>query len=119
MMLINMLGLALIGVIVWWFWLYRQREVSVDKDSASVLITVENGIYTPSRLKVAAGQPVTLTFERRDPSLCAATVVFSDFDVSEELPLNKSKTIALPAMQPGEYPFTCQMQMYRGTLVVA
>ncbi len=119
MMLINISGLALIALIVWWFWLYKRREVGVAGDGAGMRITVENGIYTPSRLKVAAGQPINLIFERKDPSPCAATVVFSDFDVSEELPLNKSKTIALPAMQPGEYPFTCQMQMYRGTLVVA
>lgn len=119
MMLINSLGLGLIAFVVWWFWLYKPREVSVDKDGAGILITVENGVYTPPRLKVAAGQPVALTFERKDPSGCAATVVFSDFDISEELPLNKAKTISLPAMQPGEYLFTCQMQMYRGTLVVS
>ncbi len=118
MMLINIVGLALIALIVWWFWLYKPREVGVAGDGAGIRITVENGIYTPSRLKVTAGQPIKLTFERKDPSPCAATVVFSDYGVSEELPLNQQKTIELPAMEAGEYSFTCQMQMYRGTLVV-
>jgi plastocyanin domain-containing protein len=45
-------------------------------------------------------------------------VVFEDFDVSEELPLDKPKMVELKPMQPGRYPFTCQMQMYRGELIV-
>lgn len=28
MVVINILGLLLIGFIVWWFWLYKQSEVS-------------------------------------------------------------------------------------------
>ncbi|RLA44763.1 MAG: cupredoxin domain-containing protein [Gammaproteobacteria bacterium] len=116
MLLINILGLLLIALIVWWFWLYKPSEASIAEDG--IVITVENGTYQPSRLKVSAGQPVTLTFLRKDASPCAATVVFPEADVSEELPLNKAKAIVLPAMRKGEYPFTCQMQMYRGTLVV-
>ncbi|MEH6639405.1 MAG: cupredoxin domain-containing protein [Porticoccaceae bacterium] len=116
MMLINILGLLLIALIVWWFWLYKPGEVSISEED--IVVTVENGTYQPSRLKVSAGKPVTLTFLRKDASPCAATVIFSGADISEELPLNKAKAIALPAMQPGEYSFTCQMQMYRGTLVV-
>lgn len=116
MILVNILGLSLIALIVWWFWLYKPSEASNAEDD--IVITVENGTYRPSRLKVSAGQPVTLTFLRKDASACAAMVVFPDADVSEELPLNKAKTIVLPAMSRGEYTFTCQMQMYRGTLVV-
>lgn len=115
MMLINILGLLLIALIVWWFWLYKPREASIAEDD--IVITVESGTYQPSRLKVSAGQPVTLTFLRKDASPCSAMVVFPDSDISEELPLNKAKTIVLPAMSRGEYAFNCQMQMYRGTLV--
>lgn len=115
-MLINILGLSLIALIVWWFWLYKPSEASIAKDD--IVIRVENGTYQPSRIKVSAGQPVTLTFLRKDASPCAATVVFPDSEVSEELPLNKAKAIILPAMSRGEYAFTCQMQMYRGKLVV-
>lgn len=115
-MLINILGLLLIALIVWWFWLYKPSDISLSEDS--IVVTVENGIYQPSRIKVSAGQPITLTFIRKDASPCAATVIFPDAEISEELPLNKAKVIVLPTMQPGEYSFTCQMQMYRGTLVV-
>lgn len=117
MLLINILGLALIALIAWWFWLYIPGAVGVSEKGA--VVTVDNGTYSPSRLKVPAGQPVSLTFLRKDASPCAATVIFPDLEISEELPLNKPMSIVLPAMQPGEYPFSCQMQMYRGTLIVA
>ncbi|ANQ22381.1 plastocyanin [Vibrio natriegens] len=116
MIIINLLGLLLIGLIVWWFWLYKAKEVTADEGVIS--IKVENGTYEPSRIRIQAGKPTTLRFLRKDASPCAATVVFADFDISEELPLNKNKDVYLPPGSPGEYSFTCQMQMYRGTLVI-
>lgn len=58
-----------------------------------------------------------LRFLRKDTSPCAATVVFSGLDISEELPLNKPKDIRLPPLAAGKHPFICQMQMYRGELL--
>lgn len=116
MMTINLLGLLLIALIVWWFWIYKPKAVSVDKDRMTVV--VDNGTYEPSRIQLAAGQSTTLRFFRKDASPCAATVVFPEFDISEELPLNKPKDIRLPPLASGEYTFTCQMQMYRGELIV-
>ena len=49
---------------------------------------------------------------------CGTTHLIPDFEISEELPLNKTIEIALPIMKKGEYVFHCQMQMYKGFLVV-
>jgi len=116
MLIINLLGLQLIALIIWWFWIYKPKAVSADKDTMTVI--VDNGTYEPSRIQLPAGQSTTLRFFRKDASLCAATVVFAAIDISEELPLNKPKDIRLPPLASGEYPFTCQMQMYRGMLIV-
>lgn len=116
MMIINLLGLLLIALIVWWFWIYKPKAVSADTNTMTII--VDNGIYEPSRIQLPVGQPITLRFLRKDASPCAATVVFSDFDISEDLPLNKVKDIKLPALESGAYAFTCQMQMYRGELIV-
>ncbi|MEJ2763555.1 cupredoxin domain-containing protein [Photobacterium sp. MCCC 1A19761] len=116
MIIINLLGLLLIGFIVWWFWLYQPQEVTADE--GVITIIVENGTYQPSRIRLQAGEPATLRFLRKDASPCAAMVVFADFDISEELPINQAKDVYIPPKEPGEYHFTCQMQMYRGTLVV-
>ena len=125
MVVINLLGLLLIALIIWWFWIYKPREVTLVEDGVEsesegvVTILVENGIYAPSRIRLPAGQPGLLRFIRKDPSACAERVVFADFEISEELPVNTPKDIVLPPMDAGEYVFTCQMQMYRGELIVS
>jgi plastocyanin domain-containing protein len=114
MLFINIAGLALIVLIVWWFWLYKPEGKVVSQ--SNTVITVDNGTYTPSRLQVPAGHPITLAFLRKDPSPCAELLLIPYLDISETLPLNKLKTIALPALPTGEYEFHCQMQMYRGKI---
>jgi len=117
MMIVNILGLILIVLIVWWFWLYKPVE-AVDSNVEDITIVVNNGIYQPSRIQVAAGQKTTLKFLRKDDSPCADTVLFPAFDISEALPLGVNKSVELPAMLSGEYSFHCPMKMYTGTLIV-
>lgn len=114
--LVNLAGLAVIAFIVWWFWL--SRPASKKAASGVIDIVVDHGVYTPARIEVPAGKPVTLRFLRRDASPCAEKVVFDSLGISEDLPLNKPREVWLPALVPGELKFTCQMKMYRGTLVV-
>lgn len=116
MILINTIGFALILLIIWWFWLYRPREDSAQDDA--LVVIVEHGSYSPAQLKLPAGQAIALTFLRKDASPCAEFVVIPALDISQALPVNKAVTIKLPALQVGQYPFHCQMQMYRGELHV-
>lgn len=114
--LINLAGLGVLGLIVWWFWLARAKTRRVTGD-APIEVVVENGVYTPASIEVAAGKTVTLRFLRKDPSPCAEKVLFDDFGISADLPLGKAVNVAVTPPTPGEYAFTCQMQMYRGRLV--
>ncbi len=116
MLIINIAGVALIALIIWWFWLYRPAEVEAGAEK--LVIVVENGSYQPAHIKLAAGQPAELYFLRKDPSPCAEMVLIPELDISENLPLDKTTKISLPAMEAGEYDFHCQMQMYRGSLKV-
>ena len=117
MMIINLIGLLLIALIIWWFWLYKPQK-AVDSSDENITIVVNEGVYQPSRIKVAADKKTTLQFLRKDGSPCAATVVFPNIELSEELPLDVNKSVELPPMALGEYPFHCPMKMYSGTLVV-
>jgi len=116
-LLVNAAVLALIGLVVWWFWLSKPRARQAVND-AVMRITVADGVYDPPRLSVSPGREVELEFLRRDPSPCAARVTFAGLDTSIELPVGTPVRVRLPALAPGEYAFTCDMQMYRGTLVV-
>ncbi|MFD1217570.1 MULTISPECIES: cupredoxin domain-containing protein [Microbulbifer] len=116
-LLINIAGLVLIVAIVWWFWLAGRRSKG-EHYSDSLEILVRDGVYEPDRIEVPAGQAITLHFRREDPSPCAEYVVFADLDISQQLTVDAVTDLRLPALEKGEYPFTCQMQMYRGVLVV-
>ena len=116
MLLINIAGFALIALIVWWFWLYKPKEAELGEND--LVITVENGTYSPSRIKVPTGEPVEIKFIRKDQSPCSETLLIPELQISDTLPLNKLKTIQLPALAAGEYAFHCQMQMYRGQITV-
>tara|TARA_R110001592_G_scaffold200585_1_gene449452 strand:+ start:5155 stop:5508 length:354 start_codon:yes stop_codon:yes gene_type:complete len=116
MLFINLAGIALIALIVWWFWLYKPQETELN--DTDLIITVENGTYSPARIKVPAGSPVEIKFLRKDLSPCSETLLIPELQVSDVLPLNKVKTILLPALTVGDYAFHCQMQMYRGQITV-
>lgn len=109
-------GIAAIALIVWWFWLSRPKATHIAAQQA-IRILVEDGTYQPAALEVAAGQALTLTFIRHDATPCAEKVIFGDLDVTADLPLNTPVQVTLPPLQPGSYPFTCQMGMYRGQLI--
>ena len=114
--LVNGAGLVLIGLIVWWFWMSKPKAQRAARGVIDVL--VEGGVYAPARIEVATGQPVTLRFLRKDPSPCAEKELFDDLGVSADLPIGQPVELTLSPKEAGEYAFTCQMQMYRGTLVV-
>ncbi|WOX06912.1 cupredoxin domain-containing protein [Microbulbifer pacificus] len=116
--LINVLGLLLITGIVWWFWL-AGRKSPLQHYQESLVIQVKDGVYEPDRIEVPAGREITLSFQREDASPCAEYVVFSDLEISKQLPLNHITEVQLPKLEKREYPFTCQMKMYRGILVAS
>lgn len=115
--LVNLAALLLLGFIIGWFWLSKPRAKQVATGEP-IEIIVDDGVYTPARIKVPVGKPVTLRFIRQDASPCAEKVLFDDFGISAELPIGKPHDLTLTPKQRGEFEFTCQMRMYRGKLVV-
>jgi len=114
--LVNGGGLVMIVAIIWWFWLSKPKARAAT-GAEPIDIVVADGVYAPARIEVPAGQPVRLRFLRKDPSPCAEKVLFADLDVAAELPVDEPRTITVTPPTPGEYGFTCEMQMYRGALV--
>ena len=117
MMIVNLTGLALISLIIWWFWV--KKPPSLKASSEVIKIIVENGVYTPARIEVKLGQVVKLSFLRKDPSPCAEKVIFDELNLSYDLPMNKTVVVDFKPEQTGEYTFTCQMKMYVGSLSVS
>ena len=118
MIFINLAGLSLIALIIWWFWLYQPRQVKAAAEDDFV-VEVDNGIYLPAQIQWPQQQEKTLRFKRKDASPCAATVIFPDLEISSELKHDAITEIKLPPLERGEYNFHCPMQMYRGILIVS
>ena len=117
--LINICGALAILFVIWWFWVYREAaQAGVDSNSGPVDIIVDSGVYQPAQIRAEAGKEITLRFLRKDKSPCAEKVIFSDLDISADLPVGKPHEITITPKEKGTYEFTCQMAMYRGALIV-
>ncbi len=111
-------GIALIGLQLWWFLLNKSKVVQANRnqDIQEITIIVDGG-YEPNQIVVEAGQPVRLNFERRDASSCLEKVLVPDFHIAQDLTLNQVTTVEFTPEKPGEYAFTCGMNMYRGKIL--
>ncbi len=110
-------GLGLIGAELWWFMFSKTKsqKAQVEQGIQSVDILVDGG-YNPDRIEVRAGEPVKLNFFRKDPSSCLEQVLLPDFSKALDLTLNQTTTVEVLPEKPGEYTFTCGMNMYRGVI---
>ncbi|MBW3641236.1 MAG: cupredoxin domain-containing protein, partial [Actinobacteria bacterium] len=78
-------GIALIALLAWYFFApQKATHASVEDGRQVVDITVKGG-YSPSLIRVEAGKPVRLRFDRQENSDCTARVVFPDFRKSASL----------------------------------
>ncbi len=83
---------------------------------AEVVIEVDGG-YSPNAVRVKAGQPVRLVFDRKDDSSCSEEVVIPAFGIRRYLPTGQRTTIEIKPEAAGTFGFTCGMSMLRGTII--
>ena len=117
---VTIAGLAIIVWIVWYFWLWKGETVeaqSREKGLQEVDVTVKGG-YQPASIKVKAGRPLRLNFTRREASTCGEEVVLPAFGKRAHLPQDQTVSVEVTPEEPGEYEFTCGMNMYKGKLIV-
>lgn len=116
-------GFAVIAWINWYFFLAGATShaaaalPSADRSApAEVVVTIDGG-YDPATIRVKAGQPVRLQFDRRDTSSCSEEIVFPDFGIRKFLPTGTRTEIVVTPPTPGTYEFMCGMSMLRGRLI--
>ncbi len=110
-------GLALIGALAWYFFAPQKATHAQREGGRQVVdITVKGG-YSPSLVRVEAGTPVRLRFDRQENSDCTARVVFPDLRKSASLAAFGTTTLDLEITEPGEYAWACGMNMLHGTLI--
>ena len=123
-----MVVLAATAAIAWvnWYFFVAGRSAGVatavpagadDAGGVPQLTVTVDGGYSPNTVRVKAGQPVRLVFDRRDTSSCSEEVVFPDFGVRKYLPTGQQTVIEVTPPKAGKYEFMCGMSMLRGSLI--
>jgi plastocyanin domain-containing protein len=111
-------GAAAIAWVNWYFFLARRPAVRAAAAGGAQEVTIRvQGGYEPSEVRVQAGKPVRLVFDRQETSGCSEEVVLPDFGIRRFLPAFQKTVVELTPERPGSYEFTCGMSMLRGRLV--
>ena len=113
-------GLAAIAWVNWYFFLAGRTEVVAAAAGAGPQTSriVVRGGYSPATVRVQAGRPVRLEFDRQETSGCTEEVVLPDFGIRTYLPAHQTTAVQFTPTRPGSYEFTCGMAMVRGKLIV-
>ncbi len=91
-----------------------EGTTTVEGDVQRIFVDASRG-FDPNVIRAQAGIPIEITFS--EGYGCMAQVMSRDFGFFEDLTTG-SKTITLPALEAGEYSFSCGMEMVFGTIVV-
>jgi plastocyanin domain-containing protein len=112
-------GAAAIAWVNWHFLLAERGSATASAGAGGVQqVTVAvRGGYDPATVRVKAGSPVRLLFDRQETSGCSEEVVFPDFGVRAFLPAHQTTAVDITPAAPGTYEFTCGMSMLRGRVI--
>lgn len=102
-------------------------EDRVDNDSSypskivssqNVDINITSKGYTPNKITVKHGEPVTLNLISKDAYSCASAFRIPSLGIAKNLQPNSRETVEFTPQNPGKVAFTCSMGMYRGVIEV-
>lgn len=88
---------------------------ALEGDVQKIDVDLSQGYYNPNQIVLKAGVPTEITFGQG--SGCTAQVMSNELGFFEDLSAGP-RTVKLPALEKGEYPFYCGMQMVFGKIVV-
>ena len=104
------------AAIIWVNWYFFRAGAAATSASDEVTITVKGG-YDPAVIRVKAGAPIRLVFDRQESAGCSEEIVFPDFGVRKFLPPFQKTTVQITPPSKGRYGFTCGMSMLHGSLI--
>ena len=113
------IGAALL-VAIYLFFFGKRKAVfaAASKTGAQTVTVVVQGGYKPDLIVAKRGIPLKLVFDRREDSPCSDEIVLPDFGIRRALPAHAKTELTVKPEHPGEFEFTCGMNMLRGRLIV-
>lgn len=114
--------LILVVIIIYllWLWYTKNQNATQAKQEGEVQVfdILVKGVYSPSIIKANKDKLVRINFTRQESTDCSRFVNFPDFKIRKELPEGKTTTIEIIPEKQGEFPFNCDMNMYKGKLII-
>ena len=111
-------GVASVAALAWYFFAPKTAQTAAVRGGVQEVDIEVKGGYSPDLVKVKAGTPVRLIFDRQDNSGCTERVVFPDFNVGRSLAAFAKTPIEFTPTEPGEYAWACGMNMLHGKVIV-
>jgi plastocyanin domain-containing protein len=107
----------LLFVAVLWLglgWATDGRAQSVPLPSFT--LTVKDGVFSPKRLEVPAGQRVKIVLKNEGPG--PLEFENAEMNIEKILAPNAESFVVLPKLKPGEYEFVDEFNMVTGVVTV-
>ena len=119
MWVVNLVGLALLALIPWWFWLHRPAatQASREADAQVATITVRGG-YHPDRISLQQHVPAMLLFERHEDDHTSEIMLIPELGIRRPLTAHDSTSVTIMPHHAGEFTFHNESNTIRGTITV-
>lgn len=90
---------------------------AVSKTNA-IRVSVDGNGFSPANFDLQKGVSTTITFVRTTDATCATSVVWPDFKINKQLPLNQPVSFQITPQKSGTSGFACGMNMLKGSVIV-
>ncbi|HXF74004.1 MAG TPA: heavy metal translocating P-type ATPase [Actinomycetota bacterium] len=117
-LVVTVAGAAAGAWLLWFFFGPKEAGRAELRGRVQEVRVAVKGGYSPAVIRVRQGVPLRITFDRQEAGECTSEVVFPDFRVRRTLPAYARTTVELLPARPGEFRFSCGMNMVHGLLVV-
>lgn len=118
----QILGIVLIilviGLLIYYFFWSKREEKTTETAAQQKVTVIVKGAYSPNIIRAKVDKPLVIEFDRQENNDCSKKVIISDFNISEELPDFGKGEIKILPKKTGEFPFSCEMGMYQGKIIV-
>ncbi|MBI3282694.1 cupredoxin domain-containing protein [Candidatus Curtissbacteria bacterium] len=124
--IIILIGSLILIISILYYFFGPKEDMVVAKTGKNVQTAtiVVDGAFVPSELKLKAGIPAEVIFDRRDKGQCTDWVIFNRFpneenlEIKSYLPEGKKTLVKFTPTKKGIYGFACGMGMNHGQLIV-
>ncbi len=109
---------AVVGMFFLWLRFQRKQEKAEMHGGIQEVTVLVKDAYDPRVVTVKAGIPVRMHFNRQEGTDCSRFVTFEGLNLRKDLRAFAMTDVEFTPEKPGEIPFTCDMGMYQGKVVV-